>query len=58
MTKISIGLSQGFLVILAVTVGTVFFPVAGVVVPLAGASGWIAVLLAFLVAMPWCAMAL
>lgn len=57
MTKISIGLSQGFLMIVTVTVGTVFFPVAGVVVPLAGASGWIAVLLAFAVALPWCAMA-
>jgi spore germination protein KB len=39
--------------ILLVTIGTVFFPIAGVVVPLAGAAGWLAVLLAFAVALPW-----
>ena len=56
MTKISIGKSQAYLMILVVTIGTVFFPVAGVVVPLAGTSGWVAVLLAFVIALPWCAM--
>ncbi|MBT9155679.1 MAG: hypothetical protein DDT37_00647 [Firmicutes bacterium] len=44
--------------ILAVTIGTVFFPVAGVVVPLAGAAGWVSVLLAFVVALPWVFMAM
>jgi len=39
--------------ILPVTIGTVFFPVAGVVVPLAGGAGWIAVILAFALALPW-----
>ncbi|MBS3985760.1 MAG: GerAB/ArcD/ProY family transporter [Selenomonadales bacterium] len=39
--------------ILLVTIGTVFFPVAAVVVPLAGAAGWLSVLLAFAVALPW-----
>jgi len=41
----------------AVTVGTVFFPVAAVVVPLAGAAGWVAVFAAFVVAVPWVLMA-
>ena len=39
--------------ILAVTIGTVFFPAAGVVVPLAGAAGWVSVILAFVLGLPW-----
>jgi len=41
------------LAIVPVTIGTVFFPVAGVVVPLAGGAGWVAVIVAFALALPW-----
>ncbi|MBS3937856.1 MAG: GerAB/ArcD/ProY family transporter [Peptococcaceae bacterium] len=57
MSKVRVGLAQSTLALFVVTIGTVFFPVAGVVVPLAGASGWVAVLLAFFIALPWVYMA-
>jgi spore germination protein KB len=41
------------LAIFPVTIGTVYLPVAAVVVPLAGVAGWIAVIAAFVVALPW-----
>jgi len=38
-------------------VGTVFFPAAAVVIPIAGNAGWISVLLAFILGLPWALMA-
>lgn len=57
MSNVSVNRFQAFASTLPVTVGTVYFPVAGVVVPMAGAAGWISVLLAFIVALPWALMA-
>lgn len=52
-----VNLTQAALSITIVTVGTVFFPVAAVVVPIAGVSGWLSVLGAFVIAIPWAFMA-
>lgn len=49
--------AQFMLCVLPITTGTVYFPVAGVVVPLAGTAGWLAVLLAFALSLLWVAMA-
>lgn len=54
---VRVNLFQATFTTLLVTVGTVYFPVAGVVVSLAGPAGWLAVLLAFAVALVWAAMA-
>ena len=57
MRDVRISQFQASISILFVTIGTVFFPVAGIVVPLAGAAGWVAILVAFLIAAPWVLMA-
>ncbi len=44
--------SQIGLVTFAVTIGTVYFPAAGITVPVAGTAGWISVFLAFSLALP------
>lgn len=36
-----------------IAIGTIYFPAAGIVVPLAGTAGWMAVLLAFTVSALW-----
>ena len=54
---VRVNIIQATIAILLVTVGTVFFPVAAVVVPIAGESGWMSVLMAFLLALPWAFMA-
>lgn len=57
MTDVRVNSFQAFISTMAVTVGTVYFPVAGIVIPMAGAAGWIAVLVAFTLAIPWALMA-
>lgn len=57
MRDVRVSQFQAAVSILFVTVGTVFFPVAGIVVPLAGAAGWVAILFAFIIAAPWVLMA-
>ena len=57
MRDVRISQFQAAVGISLVTVGTVFFPVAGVVVPLAGEAGWVAILVAFVIAAPWVLMA-
>ena len=57
MSDVRISQFQVAISIAAVSIGTVFFPIAAVVVPLAGAAGWLAVLLAFVSAAPWVLMA-
>ncbi|KAF0195108.1 MAG: spore germination protein amino acid permease [Bacillota bacterium] len=54
---VRVNLFQGAIAVFVVTIGTVFFPVAGVVVPIVGQAGWIAVLLGFLIPLPWVFMA-
>lgn len=44
---------QAAAVILAGTIGTVFFPLAAVLIPLANATSWLVVLIAFLIASLW-----
>lgn len=55
-TPVRVNLFQTAISTLLVTVGTVFFPVAGVVVSLAGPAGWLAVLLGFSISLPWAVM--
>ena len=57
MRDVRISQFQAAVSILFVTVGTVFFPVAGIVVPLTGAAGWVAIVVAFVIAAPWVLMA-
>lgn len=48
---------QSAIVTYAVTLGTLYFPAASVVVPQAGPAGWISIALAFILSLPWAAMA-
>jgi len=57
MKSVRVNPLQAALLVAMVTVGTVFFPVAGIVVPIAGVSGWISVSAAFIIAAPWAALA-
>jgi spore germination protein (amino acid permease) len=50
---VRVNVYQAVVIVLLVTIGTVFFPVAGVVTDMAGTSGWMSVAAAFIVALPW-----
>lgn len=52
-SKTQIRSSQAALAIFSSTIGTIYFPLAAIVVPIAGTSGWLTVIMAFLLATPW-----
>ncbi len=45
------------IVIYLIAIGTIYFPAAGIVVPLAGTAGWMAITIAFLIGLLWVGLA-
>jgi len=45
------------IVIYLIAIGTIYFPAAGIVVPLAGTAGWMAIAIAFLIGLLWVGLA-
>lgn len=56
-SKVETTALQAALTLFPIAIGTIYLPVAGILVPIAGSAGWISVLLAFGVAMLWVVLA-